>query len=264
MEEDFINNIEFYDQHFLIDKAVINSFIEAADLKINENIVEIGPGKCKISDIIARRVNHLTCVELDTNLEPFLNVLMNKHKNVEVIYGSALHTFIPSCDKILSSLPYSITEPFIEKLIKCDFKCAILIVGRKFADSVVNNKIAKLPLLTNSFFSVEKIMDITPDSFVPRPRVMSSMIRIQPIKREELYYSFKRFVFRELFFHRNRKLKNNLIEALIEFAKFHDKKMTKRESKTIVEKYMIPKDTLNKMMENLSNEEYQILYDSLN
>ena len=40
--------------------------------------------------------------------------------------------------------------------------------------------------------------------------------------------------------------------------------MTKRESKTIVEKYMIPKDTLNKMMENLSNEEYQILYDSLN
>lgn len=263
MKKEFENDTNYLDQHFLIDKSILNAFIDASDLKINEDVVEIGPGKCEISDVIARRVNHLTCIEIDKSLEHYINVLKDKHDNVDIIYGNALDVYIPKCNKIISALPYSITEPFIEKLIRCDFEEAILIVGKHFADAVIEKKITKLPLLTNSFFRVEKIMDIAPDAFDPRPRVMSSMIKLTPIKREDLNYSFKRFIFRELFFNRNRKLKNNLMEALIEFVKLHDKKLTKKESKAIIDEYNLPKDMLNKMMENLSNEEYQLLYDKL-
>ncbi len=263
MEEEFVNDINYLDQHFLIDKSIINAFIDASNLRIDENVVEIGPGKGEISDTIARRVNHLTCIEIDRNLEPFINVLKDKHSNVDVIYGSALSVFIPECDKIISALPYSITEPFIEKLLRCDFKEAILIVGKRFADNVIEKKLNKLALLTNSFFRVEKIMDIAPDAFDPMPRVMSSMIRLIPIKREELNLNFRKFIIRELFFYRDRKLKNNLMEALIEFVKLHDKKMTKKESKSIIEGYNLPKEMLNKRIENLSNEEYEILYNVL-
>ena len=261
--EEFINDTNYLDQHFLIDKSIINTFIDEAKLDIEENVVEIGPGKCEISDVIARRVNHLTCIEIDRNLEHFLNVLMDKHDNVDVIYGSALNVYIPKCNKIISALPYSITEPFIEKLLRCEFDEAILIVGKKFADAVIDKKMTKLSLLTNSFFRVEKVIDIGPDAFEPQPRVMSSMIKLYPLKREELNYSFKKFIFRELFFNRDRKLKNNLMEALIEFVKLHDKKLTKKESKAIIESYNLPKDMLEKMMENLSNEEYELLYNSL-
>jgi hypothetical protein len=66
-----------------------------------------------------------------------------------------------------------------------------------------------------------------------------------------------------MFFKRDRKLKNNLMESLIEFAKVHGQKLTKKESKKIVEEYNIDKDTLNKKMENLSNEEFKVVYDSL-
>lgn len=263
MEEEFINDTNYLDQHFLIDKSIINTFIDASDLKIDEKVVEIGPGKCDISEIIARKVESLTCIEIDRNLEHFISVLMDKYDNVDVIYGNALNVFIPKCNKIISALPYSITEPFIEKLIRCEFDCAILIVGKKFADAVIDKKITKLSLLTNSFFRAEKIIDIGPDAFSPMPRVMSSMIKLYPIKREELNYSFKKFIFRELFFNRNRKLKNNLMEALIEFVKLHDKKLTKKEAKAIIDEYNLPKEMLNKMMENLSNEEYQLLYDAL-
>ena len=264
MEEEFVNDTNYYDQHFLIDKSIINAFVDAAELRINENVVEIGPGKGEISDTIARRVNHLTCIEIDRKLEPFINVLKDKHKNVDVIYGSAISVFIPDCDKIISALPYSITEPFIEKLLRCNFGEAILIVGKKFADNVLEKNKNKLALLTNSFFRVEKIMDIAPDAFYPEPRVMSSMIRLIPIKREELKMSFKRFMFREMFFFRERKLKNNLMESLIEFVKLHGKKLTKKEAKSIIEGYNLPKDMLNKRMENLSNEEYEELYNALN
>ncbi len=260
MENEFENDINYLDQHFLIDKSIINTFIDACNLKINENVVEIGPGKGEISDTIARRVNHLTCIEIDEKLAPFINVLKDKHSNVDVIYANALNVYIPECDKIISALPYSITEPFIEKLIRCDFSEAILIVGRKFADNVIEKKHNKLALLTNSFFVTEKIMDIAPDAFSPAPRVMSSIIRITKINRADLHHSFKRFMFREMFFNRDRKLKNNLMESLIEFVKLHEKKLTKKEAKSIIEGYNLPKEMLNKKMENLSNEEYDILY----
>ena len=62
---------------------------------------------------------------------------------------------------------------------------------------------------------------------------MSSIIKLKPVKKDDLKYSFKRFVFREMFYNRERKLKNNLMESLIEFSKLHDKKLTKKESKEI-------------------------------
>ena len=215
---EFENDTNYLDQHFLVDKSIINLFVDSAELKPTDNVVEIGPGKCEISDIIAKRSGHLTCIEIDRNLEHFINVLKDKHDNVDVIYGNALNVYIPPCDKIISALPYSIIEPFIEKLLRCEFNMCILIVGKKFADAVVNKSLTKLSLLTNSFFDVSKIMDITPDAFDPAPRVMSSMIRLVPVERDSLKFSFKRFIFREMFFHRERKLKNNLMEALIEFS----------------------------------------------
>ena len=261
--DEFVNDIKYFDQHFLIDRSIINTFIDQAHLNINENVVEIGPGKGEITDTIARRVNHVTCIEIDRDLEPFISVLQQRHKNLDVIYGSALNVYIPECDKIISALPYSITEPFIEKLLRCKFNEAILIVGKRFADNVVEKNLNKLALLTNSFFTVEKIIDIAPDAFDPKPRVMSSMIRLTPFKKETLYNNFRKFVIRELFFNRDRKLKNNLMEALIDFVKVHDQKLTKKESKAIIEKYNLPKEMLNKKMENLSNEEFEMLYEVL-
>ncbi len=260
---EFENDINYLDQHFLINKSIINEFVDEAHLSVEDTVVEIGPGKGQISDTIARRCKHLTCIEIDRELEHFMNVLKDKYDNVDIIYGNALNVYIPECDKIISALPYSITEPFVEKLLRCNFKECLLIVGKKYADAVVNKELNKLALLTNSFFEVTKIMDISPDAFDPKPRVMSSMIRLIPLKRNSLKNSFKKFVFRELFFHRDKKLKNNLMEALIEFAKSHDQKLTKKESKAIVDSYDIPKETLNKLMENLSNGEYAMIYDSL-
>lgn len=259
----FKNDTDYYDQHFLIDKEVLNDFVDTCELSIEDEVVEIGPGKGVITELLARKSKHVTCIELDLNLEHFINVLKDKYKNIDVLYGNALDIYIPPCDKIISALPYSITEPFIEKLLRCEFKESILIVGKRFADNVCNKSLTKLSLLTNSFFNVEKIRDIEPKCFDPAPRVMSSIIKIKHIKREDLKYSFKKFIFREMFYNRERKLKNNLMESLIEFSKLHDKRLTKKESKEIIKSYNIPDITLNKQMENLSNEEYRIIYESL-
>lgn len=260
----FINNTEYLDQHFLIDKRVINKFIDECNISINDDIVEIGPGKCILSEIIARKCKCLILIEKDNRLEHYINVLMDKYKNVSVIWNSVLNVYIPSCDKIVSSLPYSITEPFIEKLLRCDFRECLLITGNRFALSIYNKEITKLSLLVNSFFNVEYIESIDKCSFNPEPRVTSAMIKLTHKNRNELLTDKKMFIFREMFFNRKRKLKNNLIESLIEYYKLNDKVLTKKESKKIVNTFNISDNILDKEMEQLSNLEYNIIYESIN
>lgn len=259
----FENDTNYLDQHFLVDKSVINAFIDAAQLNITESVVEIGPGKCVLSEIIAKKVANLLMIERDRSLDYFINVLMDKYKNTSVVWGNVLETYIPPCNKIVSALPYSITEPFIEKLLKCDFDEGIFIVGNNFATNVVEKNISKLSLLTNSFFSVEKIMEITPDSFDPSPRVMSALIRIKRLNRNELLNDSRMYIMREIFFRRSSKLKNSLMEALIEYEKSKGNKATKKESKVLIEKFNINKNTLDKEVEQLSNDEFKMLFDSI-
>ena len=260
---EFISDTNYLNQHFLIDKKVINAFIDTCEFKITESVVEIGPGKCVLSEIIARKVGGLLLIENDKRLDHFINVLMDKYDNVSIIWDNVLNIYIPQCDKIVSALPYSITEPFIEKLLRCDFKEGVFIVGNNFATSVVENRLNKLSLLTNSFFKVEKIMEITPDSFDPYPHTMSALIKLRKLKRSELIDNPKMYIMREIFFRRNSKLKNSLMEALIELEKMKGNKFTKKESKALINKFNINKETLEKEIEHLSNEDYKLMYESI-
>ena len=72
---EFENDTNYLDQHFLVNKSIINAFVDEAHLSVEESVVEIGPGKGQISDTLARRCGHLTCIEIDRNLEHFMNVL---------------------------------------------------------------------------------------------------------------------------------------------------------------------------------------------
>ena len=60
MEKEFENDINYLDQHFLIDKSIINAFIDAAKLSINENVVEIGPGKT-LSGLVRKTLTDVKC-----------------------------------------------------------------------------------------------------------------------------------------------------------------------------------------------------------
>jgi 16S rRNA (adenine1518-N6/adenine1519-N6)-dimethyltransferase len=70
---DFVNDTDYLDQHFLIDKNIENRFIKEAYLSNNDIVVEIGPGKGNISDKIAKKVKHLTCIEIDKRLSYYLD-----------------------------------------------------------------------------------------------------------------------------------------------------------------------------------------------
>ena len=251
----FLNNTDYFDQHFLIDSQVINKFIESANLSKNDVVVEIGPGKGQITELIAPRVKKIICIELDTRLKPFLKELQKKHSNIEVIYDSVLSVEIPHCNKIITSLPYSIVEPFMHKMINTKFDELLMITGSRFAKGVRDNELSKLALMTNCYFESEYIMDIIPSSFKPEPRVVSSMIKLKHNDINAIS-NFNLLMFRYMFYFADKNIKNSLIESLIKI-----RNITQKQSKEIINSVNLDKELSEKKFETCSNEDLLKLND---
>lgn len=257
----FVNDSNYFDQHFLIDNEIIMTFIKSAKLNKKDIVVEIGPGKGNISKLIANRVKKLYCIELDCRLKPYLSKLEKQFKNVEIIYDNALTVNLPICNKIVTSVPYSIIEPLINKLIHYHIDI-YMIMGKKYVDNVINNQITKLSLLTNCFYNARKIIDITPEKFEPKPRVMSSIIELK-FKAVENVNNDTQLIFRYMYYFKNKKVKNALIESLINSSRIKDKILTQKSSKNIVGKLNITNNILNKTFEEISNNELKQLYEEV-
>lgn len=238
----FINDTNYLDQHFLVDNKVINDFINEIDPKSDDIIVEIGPGKGIITRSLLPYVNNYTVIEKDSSLIPYLKELAG----LNIINANVLDIEIPKCNKIVTSLPYSITEPFMYKLINVKFDKLVMICGNKFAKSLFNKENNKLSLLVKSFFEVDYIEEIKPSSFNPEPRVLSALITLRPINKTDK----KDLIIRNLFLYRYMKIKNSLKEILIKLNN-----ITQNEARSIINKFEINEEILNKKFDELSSEE---------
>ena len=252
----FINDPDHFDQHFLIDENIITNFVDSSHLNKHDIVVEIGPGKGVITSLIADKVKKLYCIELDMRLKPFLDEICNNHENVEIIYASVLNVDIPKCNKIITSLPYSIIEPFMNKMIKTGFDELIMITGSRFANSVEKSEINKLSLMTNCFFKFDKIMDIVPSCFNPAPRTMSSMIRIKHKDKDtNIIHTF----FRNMYLLNHKKIKNCIVESLIKIGHCS----TQREARETVKSLKLTDEILETKFEVCSNEQLVSLYNEV-
>ena len=246
----FQNDSNYLDQHFLIDKSIVDKFIKECNLTKDDIVVEVGPGQGILTREISSKVKSLTVIEKDIRLKEYLDLI----PNINVIYDSVLDIDIPKCDKIITSLPYSIIEPFIYKLTKSDFREVYMIMGSTYVNNVISGKINNLSLLTNTYFNVQKLFDIPASCFNPEPRTLSSAIKIT--KKEEL--NDLDLVIKNLYSLDDKKIKNALMESLILV-----KKITKRESKELIKSLNISKDILDKKFNSISNEELVILYNKI-
>lgn len=246
----FKNNTDNLDQHFLVSETVINKFIEASNLTKNDICLEIGPGKGILTKIIAPKVKKLTVIEKDERLEEYLKEI----PNINIIIGDAIKEPWPKVNKIITSIPYSIIEPFIKKLTKENFDELIMMIGKNYCMNAIDKKITYLSLMTNVFFNIEKIIDVPKEAFNPSPRVTSCLVRLTPkkelTKTEEL--------FQKIYNLDHKKCKNAIIESLI----IRDN-LTQKEAKEIVNSLNIDETILNKPFSLIKNEELETLYNKL-
>jgi len=180
-------------QNFLIDKGVVKKVIEAANLKPNDVVLEIGPGFGALTIELAKFAKKIVAAEKDPSMTRILNneLRIMEIKNVEIVQSDILkinpkaYNLKPKTYKIVTNLPFYLTAPVIRKFLEsdCQPKEMILMVQKEVGQRIC----AKPPDMNLLAVSVQiyaeaKIINyVSKKSFWPQPKVDSALIRITPL-----------------------------------------------------------------------------------
>lgn len=103
-------------QNFLKNKKLVESLIQKSNITLDDVVLEIGPGKGIITEILSVYAKRVIAVEYDKKLYNDL-VKSNKNDNIEYIYNDIMKTKLPLGKyKVFSNIPFQITSDIIKKL----------------------------------------------------------------------------------------------------------------------------------------------------
>ncbi|MFO7793065.1 MAG: 16S rRNA (adenine(1518)-N(6)/adenine(1519)-N(6))-dimethyltransferase RsmA [Candidatus Saliniplasma sp.] len=203
-------------QNFLIDENIAEKIVLSAEISEEDTVMEIGPGLGMLTDRLVSLSNDLILVEKDRILSNYLEDRYRTNNNVDVISGDVLEIELPTFDKIVSNLPFSISSPLTFKILEHDFKSGILTYQKEYADRLVaepgEKDYSRLSVMAHTFARVERLFDISKDRFYPRPKVDATVVRLTPRAPDfdiQHPYIFSDVV-RQLFNYRRKMIRNAL------------------------------------------------------
>jgi 16S rRNA A1518/A1519 N6-dimethyltransferase RsmA/KsgA/DIM1 with predicted DNA glycosylase/AP lyase activity len=187
-------------------------------------------------------------VERDITLERELRKNLRGFPGTEIIIGNALKildTHAVRFDKLISNIPYAISEPLIQRLVFHDFELAVLTLPKGFAHRLIaapwEKEYSRLSFTFQGFFVVQACLDLQRDSFRPIPRTNSVAIKFVAKP--------KNTVFCQMLLRPDMKAKNALMESLCS-----TKKCTKNQARKII-KSLNPSNLLEKKVSELAVED---------
>jgi 16S rRNA (adenine1518-N6/adenine1519-N6)-dimethyltransferase len=170
-------------QHFLIDRDVTERIVHYSELKPNDRVLEIGPGRGDLTLALAAYVKRIYAVEVDPDLA---TNLCGRIPNVMVINADALTVELPDYNKIVSNLPYQISSKITYRLLSRPFELAVLMFQREFSRRmqarVGSKEYGRLAMVVGFFCEVEILECVPKTAFRPVPKVNSSIVRLRPRK----------------------------------------------------------------------------------
>lgn len=185
-------------QNFLIDENVLGKIISGANIDDNTNVIEIGPGFGTLTQRLCRNAKKVVAIEIDKTAIPILQNNLEEFDNVKIINDDVL-----KCDlkkiiedefgggsvKIAANLPYYITTPIIMHILenKIDAKCLCIMIQKEVAERIAAKAGTKdygaLSVAVNYYAVPRMICSVPPSSFIPMPKVSSSVISLD-IRKE--------------------------------------------------------------------------------
>ncbi|WP_372996984.1 16S rRNA (adenine(1518)-N(6)/adenine(1519)-N(6))-dimethyltransferase RsmA [Lutispora sp.] len=180
-------------QNFLIDGQVLDSIAAAAELQKDDLVIEIGPGLGVLTAELCARAGEVIAVELDRRFINILESTLNEYNNYRVIHEDILKLDLKNLInglehkgnvKVVANLPYYITSPVIMKLLEEDLGLKTIIVmvqkevARRISADPGGKEYGALSLAVSYYGSPSIVRDVPPESFIPRPEVISAVVKI--------------------------------------------------------------------------------------
>jgi 16S rRNA (adenine1518-N6/adenine1519-N6)-dimethyltransferase len=217
-------------QNFLVDDRARHAIVDALGDIRNRTVIEIGPGRGAITEILAEKAGRLIALELDRELAPALARRFASKANVQIIEIDFLKanfaSIVPTGGgaDVIGNLPYYITSDILLKLFHAGaaglLSRAVLMMQREVAERVsASPGIRNYGLLSATAqmnARVENLFTLPPGAFSPPPEVYSTVLRLDFAPRfDELGVDpggFDRFL-KEIFAQKRKTLENNLKAA---------------------------------------------------
>ncbi len=221
-------------QHLLIDEKILKKEIESAELSKKDNVLEIGAGTGILTEELAKNSGKVLSFEIDKTFEENLKKLEKKYENLKIIYDNALKYSWKNYSKIVSNIPYSLSEPVILKAINDSVEELSLIVGENFKE-LLSKKETKIGIVADLFFNFEPIISINKKAFNPNPRVNSELVKLKRKNPRNKTEEILRKIIAK-----KGKIKNAIIYSLVEIGK------TKNQARKIISEMKIDEKILEK------------------
>lgn len=198
-------------QNFIVNPSVCPKMADESGIDSESGVIEIGAGIGVLTAELAKRAKKVVCIELDSKLLPILDETLADFDNIEIINADVLKTDLAALidEKfsgmpvyVCANLPYYITSPVIMTLLesRLPLKAVTVMVQREAAQRLcapVGSRLSGAVTVAVDYYAeARKLFDVSAGSFMPAPKVDSSVIRLDirekpgiEVSDEKLFFS---------------------------------------------------------------------------
>jgi len=196
-----MNKRRLLGQHMLVDNYTLNKILDCAEIGKKDTVFEVGTGNGILTAELCKWANKVISCEVDSELAQKARNVLGKYSNLVLVNGDGFktnHYF----NVFVSNLPYSKSRTAIEWLAERDFDRAVVMVQKEFAAKLLTkygSNYRAISALAQYCFDIEPIMHVSKNSFYPKPKVDSVLLKItkkqkvskSTIRSLKLLFSFK-------------------------------------------------------------------------
>ncbi|MYA59548.1 MAG: ribosomal RNA small subunit methyltransferase A [Chloroflexi bacterium] len=212
-------------QNFLVDRAVQRRIASAAALPPGATVVEIGAGTGNLTEALLAHGLRVTAVEIEETLVARLRDRFRNRDHVQIVSGDArrldLHKLAGGPFHVVANLPYSVGTRLVVSFVTAAKppRSLTVLLQREVARRLTARlgDMALLSVIVQSYARTRRVFDVPPEAFRPRPKVVSTLVRIDPVRLSETDIASAEAriaVARHAFAQTRKKLRNSLAAGL--------------------------------------------------
>lgn len=214
-----------FGQHFLVQPGIAERIVALADLRGDETVLEIGPGRGALTALLAPRCRRLVLVEVDRDLAAALRLRLADWSNAELHEADILRTDLAALlapdatATVIANLPYNISTPVLMQLLNASERLdrLVLMLQREVAERLGappgGKTYGALSVVVQAIADTRVALRVPPSAFAPPPKVESAVVVITPHRPPSLDAARRRAlrsVVRTAFARRRKQLVNVL------------------------------------------------------
>jgi len=182
-------------QNFLQDPNIINKIVAGLGINSTDVVIEIGPGRGALTDLIIPQAGHTHLIEFDRDLVKHWQQRADSVDNLTVhgvdVMQFDLTEIIKTSDKkvkVIGNLPYNISSPVLFHLMHyaSDIEHQVLMLQKEVVERMAsdsgNKQYGRLSVMLQQRYQIENLFRVPPTAFFPAPKVDSAIARLTPLQ----------------------------------------------------------------------------------